>query len=472
MRSPLKTFTAFTNTLLPNETAYLLSIQNFVDKDRLSILRLVDYNAHHIDQFTPYDTLIDKRKYNHLQNWISKRLKSIDVDEQFNRLLDWEQKIMTDSIQTTEEKELIKAIKSFEYPTFSFSKFYELIEQYRHFLLIRLRYADHQLADDFLRKYRVYYQHAKAVKEKLHEASLAIVRQYSGKGDESKQWRGWLSDVFFDENIEGQIRYLALVRLVFISHNYRTYDLLRSKFDYLDKKLAEGLYYSKRLLLNYYNNRLMLHSHFREYERAVYYGYLSVRARTHDYLLYVNNLCAVLLRLNRNQESLELMKEASTEAKKTKNYHNRIGFVAFYMGAMNKNGLFRNAEQYGDSFLRGYAKEILQYRWHLFFSVYLEALFHLGHFQKVQKISQKYQLRKRDKTYRSNANYLPVIPIYIDASRFADGIITKKVFFEILDALLLEYDFTTNRTLRKLLEAIKVQIPEVSKKLASQETDQ
>lgn len=464
MRSPLKKFTAFTNTLLPNETAYLLSVQNFVDKDRLDILRLVDYNAHHIDQFTPYDTSIDKRKYNHLQNWISNRLKAIDVDEQFNRLLVWEKKIMTDSIQITEEKELLRAIKNFEYPSFSFSKFYELIEHYRHFLLIRLRYADHQLADDFLRRYREFFLHAKAVKEKLHEASLAIVRQYSGKGDESKQWRGWLSDIFFDKNLEGQIRYLALVRLVFISHNYRRYDLLRSKFDYLDKKLAEGLFYSKRHLLNYYNNRLMAHSHFREYDKAVYFGYLSIRAKTHDYLLYVNNLCAVLLRLNRNQESLELMKKASAEAKKTKNFHNRIGFVAFYMSAMNKNGLFRNAEQYGDSFLRGYAREILQYRWHLFFSVFLEAMFHQSHFQKLLKISQKYQLRKLDKTYQSNANYLPVVPLYLEASRFAEGNISKKAFFEIVDTLFRDYDFTNNKTLRNLLDGLKVQIPEVAKR--------
>lgn len=465
MRSPLKKFTDFTNTLLPNETAYLLSVQKFKDTDRLDILRLVDYNAHHIDQFTPYDTAIGKRKYHHLKNWISARLKAIDVDEHFNQMLDWEKKIMTDSIQAADEKELLKTIKQYEHPAFFFSKFYELIEHYRHFLLIRLRYADHQLADDFLKKYHAAYLQSRQIKEKLHEASLAIVGQYSGAGDESKPWEGWLSEIFFNEKLEGQIRYLALVRLVFICHNYRTYDLLRAKFDYLDKKLAQGYYYSKRLLINYYNNRLMLHSHFREYDRAVYYGYLSVRAKTHDYLLYVNNLCAVLLRLNRNQEALELMKEASTEAKKTKNFHNRIGFVAFYMEALNKNGLCKNAEQYGDSFLKAYAKEILQYRWHLFFSVYLEAIFHQSHFEKLLKTAQKYRLRERDKAYRKNANYLPVIPLYLAASRFAEGAISKATFFDRLDTFLSEYDFQTNTTLRQVLEGLKIRVPEVAERL-------
>lgn len=446
MRTPLQKFTNFTNTLLPNETAYLLSAQQFQDKNRLAILQLIDYNARHINQFTPYDTSIDKRKYNHLQNWISDRLQSVDVDEQFNQMLEWEQKIMTDSIRAEDEKELLKAIKNYQHPAFFFANFFELVENYRHFLLIRLRYADHQLADNFLNKYRAAYLQSRAIKEKLHQATLDIVGQYSGKGDESKQWEDWLSELFYNEGLEGQIRYLALVRLVFIAHNYRTYDLLREKFDYLDKKLTQGLYYSKRLLLNYYNNRLMLHSNFREYDKAVYYGYLSVRAKTHDFLLYVNNLCAVLLRLNRNQEALQLMQKASAEAKKTKNFHNRIGFVAFYMGALNKNGSPKNAESYGSSFLRGYEKEVLQYRWHLFFSVYLEAMLHQGHYESLLKIAKKYRLQERDKAYRSNANYVPIIPLYIEAARFKEGIISKKSFIEIVDTTILQYDKTPERS--------------------------
>ncbi|MEM1318990.1 MAG: hypothetical protein AAGG75_01975 [Bacteroidota bacterium] len=465
MRLPLQKFTSFTNALLPNETAYLLSVQKFEDQHRLNILQTVDYNAQHIEQFTPYDTSIDKRKYNHLQNWISAQLKTIDVDEQFKRMLDWEQKIMTDSIQAVEEKELLKAIKRYQHPTYFFSKFYELVENYRHFLLIRLRYNDHQSVEDFLKKYQSDYLQAKQIKEKLHEASLAIVGQYSGRGEESKQWETWLSDIFYNENLEGQIRYLALVRLVFICHNYRKYDLLRDKFDYLDEKLTQGFYYSKRLLLNHYNNRLMLHSHFREYDTAVYYGYLSIRAKTHDYLLYVNNLCAVLLRLNRNQEALELMKSASAEAKKTQNFHNRIGFVAFYMEALNKNGLGKNAERYGDSFLIGYAKEILQYRWHLFFSVYLEAMFHQGHYEKLLKTAQKHRLRERDRAYSSSANYRPIIPLYLEASRFAEGSISKTKFFELLDDFLSAYDFRNNKTFRKVLEGLQLRIPEISDRL-------
>jgi len=459
MRSKLQKFTNFTNTLLPHETAYLLSIEQFKDEKRLEILQRVDYNARNIRQFTPYDTTIDKRKYNHLQNWIQTRLEAVDVDVHFNWMLDLERKIMTDSIELEEEKTLLRAIKSYEHPGFFFTRFYELVDHYRHFLLIRLRYEDHQLTQEFLSKYKSAYEKSKETHERLHDATTDIVKQYSGQEAESRQWEEWLTQVFYDEELDGINRYLALVRLTFIGYNYRKYDLLKEKFDYLDRQLSQGQYYSKRLLLNYYNSRLMLHSHYREYDKAVYYGYLSVRSINHDYPLYVNNLCAVLLRIKRNQEALQLMKKASSEVKKTNNIHNRIGFVAFYMEALIKNGLYRNAESYGDTFLKAYAKEVLQFRWHLFFSIYLEAMLHQKHYAKMARIAQKYQLLKLDKDYQNkNANYIPNIPLYIAAARHAEGLFTRKEFIQQLETT--ADTFGRNPAYRNFLEEYKKLVPE------------
>ena len=63
MRTPLKKFTAFTKSLLPNETAYLCTIQQFHDEERLAILERVNLNVQSTGKFIPYDTKIDKRKY-------------------------------------------------------------------------------------------------------------------------------------------------------------------------------------------------------------------------------------------------------------------------------------------------------------------------------------------------------------------------------------------------------------------------
>jgi hypothetical protein len=469
MRSKLQKFTQFTNTLLPHETAYLLSVEQFKDEVRLEILERVDYNAQHIRQFTPYDVALDKRKYNHLQNWIQTRLQAIDVDEHFNWMLEMERKIMTDSIELEEEKTLLKAVKNYEHPIFFFRKFHELIRAYRRFLLIRLRYDEYETVNVFLERYKEDYDRAVDINRQIQQATQDVVSQYAGEGGESKHWEEWLGKIFYDESLEGLLRYLALVRLTFISYNYRKFDDLREQFDYLDQQFLKGKYYSKRLLLNYYNNRLMLHSHYKEYDKAVYYGYLSIRSINHDYPLYVNNLCAVLLRLNRKQEALQLMKEAAPEVKKTSNFHNRIGFVAFYMEALCKNSMYRNAESYGDTFLKAYAKEVIQYRWHLFFTIYLEAILYQDNNAKILRVAKKYHLQTLDKQYKENtANYQPSIPLYIALAQYREGLIDRQELYEKLDGFadLNAPKQKQTKDFIALLNSIKQIVPELSTFLA------
>lgn len=465
MRLQLQKFTAFANSLLPHETSYLLQTQKFKDEERLAILKRIDFNAKNISQFTPFDISINKRKYNHLKNWIQNKLATIDVDEEVNWMLDIEQKIITDNIRPEEEKELLRKIKSYHHPIFFFTKFYELVEHYRHFLLVRIRYHDHQLADDFLKKYKEAFLAAKNINEKIHKVTLEIVSQYSGEQRDSKVWENWLSEIFYSENIEGHLRYLALVRLVFIAHNYRKYDSLREKFDYLDRQFSGGIYYSKRLLVNYYSNRLMLHSNFKEYETAVKYGYLSVRAKNHDYIFYVNNLCSVLLRINRPQEALQLMQGSSVIAKKTKNLHNRIGHVALHMEALCQSGMHQNAIRYGQTFLNAFTKQVLEFRWYLFFSVFLEAMISRGKNELILKVCQKYQLLSKDEGQREKANYLPIIPIIIKIAEHREGKLDYNelcTFFEDINS-----NFSKQKerldALKKWVEKRKAWIPEVVK---------
>lgn len=463
MRAQLQKFTSFANQLLPHETSYLLSVERFTDDDRKRILNRIDHNSHYIDQFIDYDVSIDKRKYNHLQKWIVNALNVIDVDVYFEWLSAMEYKIATDTIELSDEKILLEKIRNYEHPTFYFRKFYELIENYRQFLLIRIRYAEYEVVNNFLEKYSDAFNLSRDTNETLHRATVDIVGQYSGKIPESIHWEKWLSEVFFDESIDGLNRYLALVRLIFISFNYGKFDILRDKFEYLDDQLKSGRLYSKRLLLNYYNNRLLFHSHFREYEKALYYGYLSVRAKNHDYIHYVNNLCAVLMRLDRNEEALDLMKKASSDIKQTANMHSKVGFAAFYMEAMNKNGLFKHAENYGDSFLQAFAREVLQYRWHLFFSVYLQALLNRGHYEKILEVVNKYKLLEKDKLHQSKANYLPTIPVYLDIGRYKMGLINRKNLlnkFIDLCNLFLKEEFR-NSSFRRQLQSLQPLVPEI-----------
>ncbi|HPQ97891.1 MAG TPA: hypothetical protein PK066_00090 [Saprospiraceae bacterium] len=463
MKLQLQKFTEFANRLLPHETAYLLAVQRFQDEDRLAIIKRIDANCHRIDQFEAYDTSIDKRKYNHLQNWIEHALLAIDVDARFAWMNAMEQKIMTDSIQLDEEKDLLKQLRQYEHPAFYFTKFYELVERYRQFLLIRIRYDDFNACDDFLKRFEGAYHRSKTVTNKMLEATKDIVGQYAGSASGSIHWEEWLTEVFYDESNDGLNRYLALVRLIFISFNYGRFDILRDKFDYLDAQFYLGKYYSKRLLLNYYNNRLLYHSHFKEYEKAVYYGYLSIRNKNHDFIHYVNNLCAVLLRLERNEEALDLMKKASPELKNTGNMHSRIGFVSFYLEALNKNKKYKNAESYGDTFLQAYAKEVLQYRWHLFFTFYLEALLHRQEFGKILQTNRYYKLLEKDRAHQNKANYLPTIPCYIDIASYQEGLLSRKKLLEKWSELLQPEAHDQGKTggLRTLIKQLQAMVPEI-----------
>lgn len=411
-RAKLQTFADFAGTLLPHETAWLLRVQRFTDAEKKAILERLHHNCLHFQHPLPFEPEFDKRKYSFVKQWASEKLHEADADVQFEWMNELERKITTDTIAPEEEKKLLQTLRRARPTDYFFLKFYELVQMFRHFLLIRLRHKEHQEADFFLKKHRAAWERAKRTYEQLHEATLDIVNQHSTGAGESEQWQQWLQEVLYDETLDGQNRYFALIRLIFVHLNYGRVSVLLATFDYQDKIFSEGTYYAKRLLLNYYGQRLLLHSKLKDYEKAEFYGYLSLRGHNSDYLFYANNLAAILLRTQKYKEALDLMKSLRDEAKNTRNFYNRIGFVAFYMRSLICNGQHKSAENYGAAFLNAYAKEILEYRWHLFFTNYLGALFHLGKHARLLTVARQYKLLQRDKEYANTASYLPFIPWY------------------------------------------------------------
>lgn len=461
MRRKLQKFTEFANSLLPHETAYLLGTQQFEDEIKLSILERLDYNCRNIRQFTPFDRSIDKRKYSNLKNWVNDRLEAADVDLRFDWMIHLERQIMTDAISPQEEKQLVKAVRDYTELDFYFTKFYELVQLYRQYLLIRMRYAHHRVADDFLKAYEERYEHCKSVFERMHQATLDIIGQYSEQSAQSIHWEQWLTETFYDEALDGLNRYLALVRLTFIYFNYRQFDKLREKYDYIDKVFTKGQYYSRRLLLNYYGNRVLLHTKFQDYDQAEYYGYLSIRDKNSDYIHYVNNLSAVLLRQKKNSEALQLMRTAYPEMKNTPSFHNRIGFVAFYLKCLNGNEQYRSAENYAESFLQAYKKEIFEYRWHIFFSSYLEALLRQEQYSKLLKTVRKHHLLERERQYQRNANYLPTILWYNAVAQYKEMLMSKDEIAALIEQSIASLGNIEDKQhqLGDLLEQIRPFIP-------------
>ncbi len=422
MREPLQKFTEFASGLLPHETEYLLSVQQLADPERLEILRLVNNHSHGLPA-QAFDTTIDKRKYHHLQSWITEKLTEIDVDAQLKDMLDLEHRMATDAITPEDDRYIIRALRTYRHPGFYFTRFYELVEQYRQFLLLRVRLEDYQLADDFLQQYYEKYQYAKNVFGRLHHATREIVKHYTGAGSASGQWEPWLTSVFYDESLDGYNRIHALVRLTFIAHNYGQYEMLRDKYTYLEQWFAEGKFYSRRLLLDYYHNRLMLHAHFGEEDQAIPYGYLAIRCKTQDYLTYVNHFAGVLLRFKRPEEALGLLKKVAAEVKITPSFYTRLDYVATYLDALNKQSLFRHAASYGASFLQAYHEDIKQYRWSIFIMAYFEALLQQRQGAKVLAEIKKYQLVALETTQPED---FPVISVCQAVARYLTDHLGRK----------------------------------------------
>lgn len=407
MQRPLKKFSAFAASLLPFEADYLLDIHQFQDPENIKLLKTIVHNSRHPGQTKPYSLKVDKRKYSYLKKWITEKLDTINVDVFFEWLSEIDRKIMTDALDQEDEKRIISIIRQYEKPGFYFIRFYELVQNYQNFLLIRMRQNYYEIAGSFLEKYKEEYDRSRSINQRLHQATRDIVRQYAEYDTEAAQWEKWLLDVFYNEDLDGLNRYLAVVRLVFLYYNYKDYHRLIEIFEHLEISFKKGELYSPRILVNYYANRLLVHSRHNELELAETYGYLSIRYRSNDYLYYLINLCAVLLRKGKYTGALQLLNRSFPELKKTISHHTRIGFISYYIQALWRNGRAAEAVSYAHTALQTDRLEIMQHRWHLFFTSYMQALLATEKYRDILALVRRYKLLEKDKKAQKRAGYTP-----------------------------------------------------------------
>ncbi|MDX2283497.1 MAG: hypothetical protein NW241_05015 [Bacteroidia bacterium] len=463
MKPRLKEFSSYAAQLLPHEVLYLLAVQQFQDPDNQAILERILHNASSRHAPLPFDPQIDKRKYSRLKQWISDKLSSIDVDLQLEWIMELERKIMTDSISPGEERDLLRRIRSYQAPYYYFVRFYELALHYRQYLLVRIRHREYGQVQAFIAGQAAAYRRSLETYERLHQATVDIVAQYSRNSAESGQWETWLAGVFADETMDGLNRYLAIVRLTFIYLNYRQFDRLLPQYEVLDGLLRRGTFYSRRILVNYYANRVLLHTRSGDLQQAAAYGFLSIRQKNADYLHYVNNLASVLLRQNDPAAALKLLQEALPEARQTSSTHSRVGFAALYVRCLVDNQRPLEAEQYAERFLRGYKEAVFEQRWHLFFSAYLQALLRQEKYDRMLRAVWQYRLMEKEKAYQRRAMYLPTLAWYHAVAQYKEGRISREQLAGLLreSGALIGPDEYKQRQLQELTDELRPHIPEV-----------
>lgn len=419
MKPRLKTFTEFVKSLMPAEIDYLNSVAQFQDETNREIFsRIVKFRISGKISFNPE---IDKRKYAYLKKWIADKLSVADVDKRLSELLELEKKVLTDQLLPEDEKRILKLIKEKDGLPFYFMRTFELLRDFRSFLLIRLRHQYLEPVNKYLDEYREKYMHSRNIFDQLEIATREITHQYFSPGDEPKAWESFLKAVFYNEKLDGLNRYLAIVRLSFLYYNYNQLDKIESLYDHLDTQFATGMFYSRRILANYYSNRLILHAKMNQLKTAEKFGRLSIKDRGSDYIHYLNNLGSILLRQKKNGETLTMVQQSIPELKKTMSYHNRVGFASLLIKTLNANGKALEGESYGKTFFAAYRDKVLEYRWHSFFSAWLQSMIMQEKYNEVITVCHRYKIQEKEEQHSKRPGYLPTINWYYLLARYKTG---------------------------------------------------
>jgi hypothetical protein len=432
MRNKLSTFSEFANSLYPHETDYLLSIQQFSKSDNLKILNLINYNSKNPLNRLPFDSSIDKRSYSYMKNWINESLSKADVDLFYDWLLSIERSVMSDSITPEEEKELMEQTLNTNTSRYYFIRFYQVIQHYRDYLIVRSRIRYYTQVTEFLNNFHEQYIHVIGLNNEMNIAAELIVNQIPANDEQFLRLEKLFTEIYYDQSIDGYTRYRAAVRLTILYYTNREFDRLVSVYEHLDQQFRTDLFYSKRILANYYHNRAMMHSKLKDLDLAEKYGFLSIRKKNSDYLFYLVSLCGILLSRGKNSKALKIMSESIPELKNTNSFHSKIGFASFYIKTLSANDQVDKAISYGTTFFEGYKKEIFEFRWHLFFSSFMQALLKAEKYSKIISLSRRYNLVNKEKQFIGKAMYLPVILWYNTLSEYMEGSINYDKFEDII----------------------------------------
>lgn len=427
----LKKFTSFANLLYPHELFLINSIEQFENEETKEILRLINHNVQFPEQVLPFPDY-DKRRYSNLMKWIKDKLNTADVDVFFEWIMEMEKNINMDSILPEDEKKLLKLTGIIDPTSFNFIRFYEMLNSYRDYLLIRTRVFYYKSVQKYLKTYEDAHQKAIEINQKMNKSAVDIIQQHTTSMGDSIQWESFLLDTFRDQNIDGFTRYKAFVRATYIYYNYRQFDKLRIIYNELDEEIQTDKFYSKRILANYYSNRAMMHSMLREMEYAEKYAYLSIRQQNSDFLFYLIKLCNILIINNKNNDALVLMQENLPQLKKINSMYTKIGFVSVYLRVLNKCGKYSCAESYGETFLSAYKKEIFTVRWHLFFCPYFMSLLKQEKYGEVIHLERKYKLSVMEKEYLSRARYVPTLLWYQALAKYMEGKMSEQHLKELV----------------------------------------
>lgn len=470
MKIKLKKFFEFSSSILPNEAKYLDSLSHKIkDPEKKIIISSVINNAIPENVQVDFSLEIDKRKYTYIKSWIENKLNAIDVDKTIVWLLELRRCILTDSISYQQEIEFLHYLVHYRGLDFYFQNVYDLAQEYQSYLLIRMRYNDHEIVANFLKNYREHYQKAKTIHDKLYRATGEITSQYTLNNNDTKYWEKWLKKVFNTQAVDGKNRYQAFILLAFMYTNYNQTSKLKDLFDKIDFFLSQGELYSRRLLSNYYASRVLMHSKENDLQKAEYYGFLSIRQRNDDSLMYLNNLVAIELKRKKFKVANYLLEDYKDLFEATHNQHQKNSYISYKIRVLTELKKYHEAESLAKTYLRKNKDGVLNHRWHHFFTSYINVLIILEKYQEVLKIARKFDLKELESDRKLKSNYVPNVSWSISLSRYMEGEINSNRLYQEIQEPIIEIkpDENQKQLMIQVIDNLSNNLPEAFLSLKS-----
>lgn len=432
MKKPLRKFDSFALSLFPTEVEHLRANNEISDPELLSIIEKLHTLVNFPEKHTDFDPQIDPRKYSRVIKYFKTKLHRIDVDSYYEWITKIDHLITTDAIPPEEQQRILREVASFEPGWFHAASFYRTMQNYKRYLLIRFREKDYIIIKVFLEKHAGYYLENDRIERKIDELTAKFVlpdKLNSQKGE--KEDTAYLLDTFYNSNISKKNRYQALVAYNLYHISTRQIKPMLLPMAELEKNLLNGDFYSRRILANYYANKLLLHNYEGDLERAAFCGLQSIKQYTEDYLYYLNNFCSVLMNLQRFKEVLQLSKNAIGYYKSSQDSARKVIFIANYCRCFNHFSEYKKSNRLAKRLTDELEQSIFQFKWHYFYRIYFSSLMQDGRHGDLLRMERKNGLSDREK----KRGFTPYIQIYSLAASFLEMKISETLFKEKLEEI-------------------------------------
>ena len=179
--------------------------------------------------------------------------------------------------------------------------------------------------------------------------------------------------------------------------------------------------------------------------------------------MYLNNLVAILLRNNKPRQAFTLLEDYRELYATTHNYHQKIGYTSYQIRALTELHQENLAEAKAKNFLKQYKTEVLKHRWHHFFTSYIGVLITCEKYTDVLKLSNKFDLKEKEKERRKKSSYVPNISWSISLSKYMEGKISANRLSDEIKEPLRGISLTENQKqlMLRVMNKLSRNLPEV-----------